>query len=56
MMNLRETWVQKIVALSLIVLGYVSVFIEKDATAFIFMLWIGLPLFLTRENLYSEEG
>ena len=46
----RDLLANKFVALSIIFLGYVSVLVLNEATAFAFMLMIGLPLFFAKEN------
>lgn len=41
----------KLYSIILMILGYISVkILDGDATVFIFMLCIGLPLFFSKEN------
>ena len=40
----------KLYALVLILIGVVSILIDRDGTFFIFALMLGLPLFFSREN------
>ena len=47
---LIRTWKNKAVALALAGIGYVSTFIDGDATAFVFLLFLAVPLFFTRTN------
>lgn len=47
---LRRTWKNKAVALAFAGIGYASIFIEYDATAFVFTLSIAIPLFFARKN------
>jgi hypothetical protein len=59
--NLRKTWKNKIVAIALMVLGYLSTLIENDGTAFILLLIIALPIFFTKEDcitmiIENEKG
>ena len=48
---LRRTWKNKVAALALAFIGYLSTFIDGDATAFVFLLLIAVPLFFARRNL-----
>lgn len=43
----------KIYAIALMVIGALSIPIERDVTFFIFMLIFGLPLFLTKANRFE---
>ena len=48
---LRRTWKNKLVALALMGLGYLSIDICNDATAFVFLTMLfGIPLFIARRN------
>lgn len=42
---LKRTWKNKVVALALALVGYLSTFIDGDATGFVFMMLIAVPLF-----------
>lgn len=46
----RELIKNKLYSVVLMVLGGLSVPIEYDATAFIFTLMVGIPLFFSKEN------
>ena len=46
----KELLKNKLYALLLVIIGTLSIFIEYDATFFIFTLMIGLPLFFDKEN------
>lgn len=46
----RELIKNKVYSAVLISLGAITVPIESDATAFIFLLMIGVPLFFAKEN------
>ena len=49
---LRRTWKNKVAALVIAFAGYLSTFIDGDATAFVFVLLIfAAPLFFARRNL-----
>lgn len=48
---LRRTYKNKAVALALTGIGYLSTFIDGDATAFAFLLLFAVPLFFARRNL-----
>lgn len=45
-----ETLKNKICAIALLICGGISIFIEGDATVFIFMLIIAIPMFLSKKN------
>lgn len=45
-----ETFWNKVCAVSMILCGMVPVFIDKDATALVFIGIIAVPLFFTRTN------
>ena len=45
-----NTKANKIFASIFIIVGVLSIFIEMDATFFIFSLMLGLPLFFAKEN------
>jgi hypothetical protein len=46
----RKLLKNKLYSLVLILIGLVSILIERDGTFFIFALMIGLPLFFAKEN------
>lgn len=47
---LIRTWKNKVAALALAFVGYWSMFILDDATAFLFLMLIAIPLFFARSN------
>lgn len=47
---LRRTWKNKAVALAMAFVGYLTTGIDNDATAFVFILLIAIPLFFARRN------
>ena len=47
---LKRTYKNKAVALALAGIGYLSTFIDGDATAFVFLLLFAIPLFFARKN------
>lgn len=47
---MRETLLNKIVAVVLILIGVFSVYIAKDITFLITTLMMGIPLFVAKEN------
>ena len=49
-MGKRKLVKNKICSLLLITLGALSVPLDHDATSFIFLLIIGVPMFLAKEN------
>lgn len=53
----RELLKNKLIALLLVGLGVLTLFIGNDATAFIFLSLIGVPLFFAKENwIMDKEG
>ena len=48
---LRRTWKNKVGALALMAVGYLSTFIDNDATAFVFLMLLAIPLFFAKNNL-----
>ena len=46
----RELIRNKLYSVGLILIGIVPILIEKDATALVFFLMIGVPLFFAKEN------
>jgi hypothetical protein len=49
--HLRRTWKNKVAALVIAFAGYLTTFIDGDATAFVFLLLIAVLLFFARRNL-----
>lgn len=50
LMKKKETLKNKLYAVVLILLGAMSVPINNDATAFVFILMLSIPLFFSKEN------
>lgn len=50
MKNLKRTWKNKIYSCLLLLVGYLSTLIDGDATAFVFIATIAVPLFFSKEN------
>ena len=48
---LKRTWKKKAVALAMALIGYVSTFIDGDATGFVFLLLFAVPLFFLKDNI-----
>lgn len=49
--NLRRTWKNKVAALAMAFVGYLSIFIDNDATAFVFILLLAIPVFFAKDNI-----
>ena len=47
---LRRTWKNKAAALAIGFVGYLSTFIDGDATAFVFLMMFAVPLFFTKKK------
>ena len=56
MRNLKKTWKNKLISLAMILTGYLSTFIDEDATGFVFCLIIAVPLFFAKENYIHSTG
>lgn len=54
-MNELELLKNKILAIVFIFLGFLSIFIEHDATFFVFSLFLGIPIFFSKENCILKE-
>ena len=48
---LKRTWKNKVVALCLMQLGYMTIGIDNDVTAFVFILLFAVPLFFAKNNI-----
>lgn len=48
---LRRTWKNKVAALAITFVGYLSIGIDNDATFFVFALIFAVPMFFARKNL-----
>lgn len=53
-MNWRETIRNKIIAVIFIVAGWLSCYIDYDATFFVFSLMCGVPLFFARRDCFKD--
>lgn len=57
--HIRETWLNKTVAIILFALGFLTKFLSNDGTAFLFItLFVVIPLFFTKSKViigYQEE-
>ena len=47
---IKKTWKNKLAAIALTLVGYLSTLPEKDGTAFVFLLMFSIPLFFAKEN------
>ena len=47
----RRTWKNKLCAIALLIIGALATSIDGDATMMVFLMIIGTPLFLAKENL-----
>lgn len=47
---IKKTWKNKAVALLLIVLGMISLMIEDDCTALVFIMVLAVPLWFEKRN------
>lgn len=45
----------KIIAVILALMGYVSALVDGDATAFVFLLMIAIPMFFSKESSCDES-
>lgn len=48
--NLRRTYKNKLCAIALIIIGFLPIYIENDATVLVVLSMIGIPLFFEKEN------
>ena len=48
--NLKHTWKNKLVALTLLVASVVPIWLDRDATIFAMMIWVVVPLFLAKRD------
>lgn len=48
---MRETLLNKLAALAMLLIGFVMIKLEGDGTILIFMLLFAIPLFFTKENM-----
>lgn len=52
---MKETYVNKLVALLLLVITYIPIVLDHDATVFVFTLMIAVPLFLSKRNWFYKD-
>jgi hypothetical protein len=48
---LKRTWKNKAIALAMMLIAYLSTFVDGDITGAVFVMLLALPLFFTRTNL-----
>ena len=53
---LKRTWKNKLVALVLLMVSTIPIWFDRDATMFVLMLMIAIPLFFAKENHVGEDG
>ena len=51
----KRTWKNKLISITLILGGYLSMLISGDATFLFFILLIAVPLFFMSESAISED-
>lgn len=51
-----DTLRNKVVSSVMIGLGLITLIAQKDATIFVIMLLIGLPIFFAKKDVFSEWG
>lgn len=52
---MKSTYMNKIISLILFILGYISMILTEDGTAFVFLLMIAIPLFFTKHNWINKD-
>lgn len=52
---IKRTWRNKLIASLLFIIGYVSMSIAGDATAFVFILLFAIPLFFANKDFSKYE-
>lgn len=52
---LKRTWKNKVAALLLLFVGIVPILLEKDATVFVFLIGMIVPLFFTGKDYVTQE-
>ena len=52
---LKRTFANKIIAILLGIIGWVATFIDNDATIFVFLMLIAVPLFFARTNWIMKD-
>ena len=50
-----KTWRNKALAVALVIIGYLSVIPDNDGTAFVFVLFLAIPLFFATKDV-AEWG
>lgn len=53
---LKRTWKNKLAALMLLIAGAIPIWFDGDATMFVLMLMVAIPLFFAKENHIGEDG
>ena len=49
-LHMFETFWNKVIALAMIFIGMIPMFVDKDATAVVFISFIAVPMFFARTN------
>lgn len=49
----KELFMNKVISSVMMLLGYLSISIDGDCTAFVLTLFMGLPLFFAKENFIN---
>ena len=52
---IHRTYKNKLVALALFIIGMLSMTVDNDGTAFIFTLFLAIPLFFARTNWIGQH-
>ena len=50
----KELLMNKVISSVMMLLGYLSISIDGDCTAFVLTLFFGLPIFFAKENFISD--
>ena len=53
---LKRTWKNKLAAIGLLLCAYVPIWLDRDATVFILMAMIAIPLFFATQDHVGQEG
>jgi uncharacterized membrane protein HdeD (DUF308 family) len=52
---MKRTWKNKLVAIALGLLGYITTLIDNDCTAFVFLLMIAFPIFIVDAEFITPK-
>lgn len=50
---LKRTWKNKVAAIVLMAVGYISMLLDGDGTALVLLTMLSMPLFFMRENVIA---